>query len=119
MFRLQRVDVTSTGDEVLQSRTRESSAYAKTSECGPCVGMWLPTPNFADHRLGWKWLATTTILTKIHVSTAAMTKINSSLHSSRRKGRKAHFQAPSSVRRVIMSAPLSKGMSPATLLRGV
>jgi len=37
-----------------------------------------------------------------------MTKINSALHSSRRKGRKAHFQAPSSVRRTIMSAPLSK-----------
>ncbi|RDW66105.1 putative 60S ribosomal protein L26-2 [Coleophoma crateriformis] len=37
-----------------------------------------------------------------------MTKINSSLHSSRRKSRKAHFEAPSSVRRVIMSAPLSK-----------
>jgi len=29
-------------------------------------------------------------------------------HSSRRKARKAHFSAPSSVRRVIMSAPLSK-----------
>ncbi|KAF2276042.1 ribosomal protein L24, partial [Westerdykella ornata] len=28
--------------------------------------------------------------------------------SSRRKSRKAHFDAPSSVRRVIMSAPLSK-----------
>ena len=41
---------------------------------------------------------------------ARMTKINTSLHSSRRKSRKAHFQAPSSVRRVIMSAPLSKGM---------
>jgi len=37
-----------------------------------------------------------------------MTKINSNLHSSRRKSRKAHFSAPSSVRRVIMSAPLSK-----------
>ncbi|KAK0512156.1 hypothetical protein JMJ35_005284 [Cladonia borealis] len=37
-----------------------------------------------------------------------MTKINTSLHSSRRKSRKAHFSAPSSVRRVIMSAPLSK-----------
>ncbi|MCJ1309863.1 60S ribosomal protein L26B [Agyrium rufum] len=37
-----------------------------------------------------------------------MTKINSSLHSSRRKSRKAHFGAPSSVRRTIMSAPLSK-----------
>jgi hypothetical protein len=39
-----------------------------------------------------------------------MTKINSNLHSSRRKSRKAHFGAPSSVRRVIMSAPLSKGI---------
>lgn len=39
-----------------------------------------------------------------------MTKINSHLHSSRSKSRKEHFQAPSSVRRVIMSAPLSKGM---------
>ncbi|KAF1821626.1 ribosomal protein L24 [Dissoconium aciculare CBS 342.82] len=37
-----------------------------------------------------------------------MTKVNTSLHSSRRKARKAHFEAPSSVRRVIMSAPLSK-----------
>lgn len=43
-------------------------------------------------------------------NTAEMTKINSHLHSSRRKSRKEHFQAPSSVRRVIMSAPLSKGM---------
>ncbi|KAK0120095.1 60S ribosomal protein L26 [Cadophora gregata] len=37
-----------------------------------------------------------------------MTKINSALHSSRRKSRKAHYDAPSSVRRTIMSAPLSK-----------
>ncbi|KAI9673074.1 MAG: 60S ribosomal protein L26A [Trizodia sp. TS-e1964] len=37
-----------------------------------------------------------------------MTKINSALHSSRRKSRRAHFGAPSSVRRTIMSAPLSK-----------
>ncbi|MCJ1400748.1 60S ribosomal protein L26A [Xylographa trunciseda] len=37
-----------------------------------------------------------------------MTKINSSLHSSRRKSRKSHFGAPSSIRRVIMSAPLNK-----------
>lgn len=37
-----------------------------------------------------------------------MTKINSALHSSRRKSRKAHHSAPSSVRRTIMSAPLSK-----------
>merc|ERR1712070_867025 len=41
-------------------------------------------------------------------TTAKMTKINTQLHSSRRKSRKAHFSAPSSVRRVIMSAPLSK-----------
>ncbi|KAI6789828.1 hypothetical protein KC332_g18003, partial [Hortaea werneckii] len=39
-------------------------------------------------------------------TTAKMTKINTQLHSSRRKSRKEHFQAPSSVRRVIMSAPL-------------
>ncbi|EHY52890.1 60S ribosomal protein L26A [Exophiala dermatitidis] len=37
-----------------------------------------------------------------------MTKQNASLASSRRKSRKQHFSAPSSVRRVIMSAPLSK-----------
>jgi large subunit ribosomal protein L26e len=34
--------------------------------------------------------------------------VNKTLHSSRRKSRKAHFSAPSSVRRTIMSAPLSK-----------
>ncbi|KAM7194875.1 60S ribosomal protein L26 [Naviculisporaceae sp. PSN 640] len=33
---------------------------------------------------------------------------NPSLHSSRRKSRKAHFSAPSHIRRNIMSAPLSK-----------
>jgi hypothetical protein len=44
-------------------------------------------------------------------NTGTMTKINSHLHSSRRKSRKEHFNAPSSVRRVIMSAPLSKGKS--------
>ncbi|KAF2152327.1 ribosomal protein L24 [Myriangium duriaei CBS 260.36] len=37
-----------------------------------------------------------------------MAKVNTSLASSRRKSRKAHFSAPSSVRRTIMSAPLSK-----------
>ncbi|KAI0484261.1 ribosomal protein L24 [Xylariaceae sp. FL0804] len=35
-------------------------------------------------------------------------KVNSGIASSRRKSRKAHFSAPSSVRRNIMSAPLSK-----------
>ncbi|QIW99341.1 hypothetical protein AMS68_004859 [Peltaster fructicola] len=37
-----------------------------------------------------------------------MAKVNTSLHASRRKSRKAHFSAPSSERRTIMSAPLSK-----------
>ncbi|ERT00170.1 large subunit ribosomal protein L26e [Sporothrix schenckii 1099-18] len=37
-----------------------------------------------------------------------MAKAGNSIHSSRRKSRKAHFSAPSSVRRNIMSAPLSK-----------
>ncbi|KAF1833584.1 ribosomal protein L24 [Decorospora gaudefroyi] len=37
-----------------------------------------------------------------------MTKVQSMVASSRRKSRKAHFGAPSSARRVIMSAPLSK-----------
>ena len=35
-------------------------------------------------------------------------KIPTALHASRRKSRKSHFSAPSSVRREIMSAPLSK-----------
>ncbi|KAF4584453.1 putative ribosomal protein L26 [Ophiocordyceps camponoti-floridani] len=37
-----------------------------------------------------------------------MAKVSSSVSSSRRKSRAAHFKAPSSQRRVIMSAPLSK-----------
>ncbi|OJD17104.1 60S ribosomal protein [Emergomyces pasteurianus Ep9510] len=37
-----------------------------------------------------------------------MAKVNGDIASSRRKSRKAHFSAPSSERRVIMSAPLSK-----------
>jgi large subunit ribosomal protein L26e len=37
-----------------------------------------------------------------------MLTLNPALHSSRRKSRKAHYDAPSSVRRTIMSAPLSK-----------
>lgn len=35
-------------------------------------------------------------------------KVSNQVSSSRSKSRKAHFTAPSSVRRVIMSAPLSK-----------
>ncbi|CAK7564484.1 MAG: 60S ribosomal protein L26A [Sporothrix epigloea] len=37
-----------------------------------------------------------------------MTKANNGISCSRRKSRKAHFSAPSSIRRNIMSAPLSK-----------
>ncbi|KAI0013257.1 putative 60S ribosomal protein L26-1 [Xylariaceae sp. FL0662B] len=37
-----------------------------------------------------------------------MAKVNTGIASSRRKSRKAHFSAPSGVRRNIMSAPLSK-----------
>ncbi|BDD62351.1 60S ribosomal protein L26A [Monascus purpureus] len=37
-----------------------------------------------------------------------MAVFNKAIASSRRKSRKAHFSAPSSERRVIMSAPLSK-----------
>ncbi|KAK3990512.1 large subunit ribosomal protein L26e [Cladorrhinum sp. PSN332] len=37
-----------------------------------------------------------------------MAKVSTNVSSSRRKSRKAHFKAPSSVRRDIMSAPLSK-----------
>jgi hypothetical protein len=36
-------------------------------------------------------------------TTATMAKVQSQIASSRRKSRKAHFSAPSSVRRVIMS----------------
>jgi len=35
-------------------------------------------------------------------------KFNKDVTSSRRKSRKAHFSAPSSVRHIIMSSPLSK-----------
>lgn len=35
-------------------------------------------------------------------------KTNPNVSSSRRKARRDHFQAPSSIRRNIMSAPLSK-----------
>ncbi|KAI9809932.1 MAG: 60S ribosomal protein L26B [Sarcosagium campestre] len=37
-----------------------------------------------------------------------MAKVRATLASSRRKSRKAHFSAPSSIRRHIMSSPLSK-----------
>lgn len=37
-----------------------------------------------------------------------MAKVSANISSSRRKSRKAHFGAPSSIRRNIMSAPLSK-----------
>ncbi|EAQ87000.1 translation protein SH3-like domain-containing protein [Chaetomium tenue] len=37
-----------------------------------------------------------------------MVKVSANVSASRRKSRKAHFSAPSSIRRNIMSAPLSK-----------
>merc|ERR1712146_628849 len=43
-------------------------------------------------------------------SSSAM-KFSPDVSSSRRKSRKAHFQAPSSVRRKILSAPLSKELN--------
>ena len=43
-----------------------------------------------------------------HVWSVFKMKFNSEISSSRRKNRKAHFSAPSSVRRKLMSAPLSK-----------
>merc|ERR1711977_429925 len=49
-----------------------------------------------------------TPLSTNHIAAAKMTKINSALHSSRRKSRKLHYDAPSGTRRLIMSAPLSK-----------
>nr|QAA11203.1 ribosomal protein L26 [Eustigmatophyceae sp. Bat 8/9-7w] len=39
-----------------------------------------------------------------------MVKFNPNVSSSRRKSRKEHFSAPSHVRRIIMSAPLSKDL---------
>lgn len=39
-----------------------------------------------------------------------MAKMNKLVTSSRRKNRKAHFNAPSHLRRRIMSAPLSKDL---------
>lgn len=47
-----------------------------------------------------------TQINTLHVPPAKM-KYNPRVSSSRRKSRKAHFTAPSSVRRVLMSAPLS------------
>merc|ERR1712109_101077 len=43
-----------------------------------------------------------------HIVEERAMKKNSAVSSSRRKCRKAHFSAPSSVRRKLMSAPLSK-----------
>merc|ERR1711939_1218458 len=49
-----------------------------------------------------------TPLSTNHIAAAKMTKVDHGLASSRRKSRKAHYKAPSSERRNIMSAPLSK-----------
>lgn len=45
-------------------------------------------------------------------------KFNPNVSSSRRKSRKAHFTAPSSVRRVIMSSPLNKDLAKKHQVRG-
>jgi len=44
----------------------------------------------------------------ITTTPSQINKMPAALHASRRKSRKSHFGAPSSVRREIMSAPLSK-----------
>lgn len=49
------------------------------------------------------FLARTATTTIRHTPTSTMTKVNAAIASSRRKSRKAHFGAPSSVRRVNMS----------------
>ena len=46
-------------------------------------------------------------------------KKNSAVSSSRRKCRKAHFASPSSVRRKLMSAPLSKELRSKYLVRSI
>lgn len=46
--------------------------------------------------------------TATHPTAMKLTIPAAGIASSRRKSRKAHFGAPSSVRRTIMSAPLSK-----------
>jgi large subunit ribosomal protein L26e len=46
-------------------------------------------------------------------------KYNKNVSSSRRKSRKAHFQAPSNKRRIIMSAPLSKELREKYAVRSI
>merc|ERR1712183_846987 len=46
-------------------------------------------------------------------------KVKATVSSSRRKSRKAHFTAPSHVRRIIMSAPLSKDLRAKYQVRAV
>ncbi|KAK9446784.1 60S ribosomal protein uL24 [Limtongia smithiae] len=48
-----------------------------------------------------------------------MAKVSKDVSSSRSKSRKAHFAAPSSVKRVIMSAPLSKELREKYKVRSV
>lgn len=62
----------------------------------------------STHTLTYNFLNQITKIQSKFRTTTTMTKVNTNLHSSRRKSRKEHFDAPSSVRRVIMSAPLSK-----------
>lgn len=48
-----------------------------------------------------------------------MAKVSLDVSSSRRKARKAHFTAPSSVRRKLMSAPLSKELREKYKIRSI
>jgi large subunit ribosomal protein L26e len=48
-----------------------------------------------------------------------MAKVSADVSSSRRKARKAHFQAPSSLRRKLMSAPLSKELREKYKIRSI
>ena len=55
---------------------------------------------------------------QLRVQSTAM-KLKASVSSSRRKNRKAHFTAPSHIRRKIMSAPLSKDLRAKYSVRAV
>ncbi|KAK7246579.1 hypothetical protein RIF29_41448 [Crotalaria pallida] len=64
-------------------------------------------PLLHEHLLA---LCTTSIIREEAAAAKERMKFNPRVSSSRRKSRKAHFTAPSSVRRVIMSAPLSQDL---------
>jgi hypothetical protein len=91
----------------LPSLSRQNPGRCPTATS---ISSWAHPQNFPRQRPDRRQNDNNTRHPFVDHPTATMTKINSNLHSSRRKSRKAHFSAPSSVRRVIMSAPLSKGI---------